>query len=179
MENHARRMAALLAIALLALAPPAFARNPRVGQPAPDFSLTLFNGQTVNLAELRGEVIVINFWATWCVPCRVELPTLDAYYNVQKRHGLRVFAVATEGSVSERKLREFFGSLTLEPVHRIKGPYRPLTGVPTNFVIDRVGVVRYAAAGALNLDKLNTLLVPLLKEPRPATAAPRNASTAP
>jgi peroxiredoxin len=157
-----------IALALLLLSPAAQARNPRVGQPAPDFTLTLVNGQKVTLADLRGEVVVINFWATWCVPCRQELPTLDAYYLLQKRFGLRVFAATTEDSVSERQLRPFFSRLTIDAVHRVSGPYRPLGGVPTNFVIDRAGVVRYAAAGAFNLDKLNEILVPLLREPRPA-----------
>ena len=161
---------AVLALLILAGAP-AEARQPRIGQPAPDVTLSLVNGQTVRLSELRGEVVLINFWATWCLPCRQELPTLDAYYAIQKRRGLRVFAATTEGSVPERLLRGLFGRLTIEPVRRVSGPYRPLGGVPTNFVIDRAGVVRYAAAGAFDLDKLNEVLVPLLREPRPTAPA--------
>lgn len=166
-----RKFSLGVTLALLISGAPAEAKQPRLGQPAPDVTLSLVNGQTVRLSELRGEVVVINFWATWCVPCRQELPTLDAYYAIQKRRGLRVFAATTEDSVPERFLRNLFGHLTIEPVRRVSGPYRPLGGVPTNFVIDRAGVVRYAAAGAFDLDKLNEVLVPLLREPRPIAPA--------
>jgi peroxiredoxin len=164
-----RWLAALL-LALTPLSAPALARSPKVGQPAPDFQLILVNGTKVSLADLRGQVVVLNFWATWCVPCRKELPTLDAYYAVQKPFGMRVFSATTEDLVPERLLHALFDKLTIEPVHRLKGPYAPMSGVPTNFVIDRAGVVRYAAAGAWDLDALNRILVPLLRElPPPAT----------
>lgn len=52
-----------------------------VGRPAPDFEVTLIDGSKVTLASLRGQVVVLNFWATWCVPCRAELPLLDGYYR--------------------------------------------------------------------------------------------------
>jgi cytochrome c biogenesis protein CcmG/thiol:disulfide interchange protein DsbE len=161
----------LLLTALLFLAPPALAREPKVGQPAPDFTLTLVSGQQVTLAELRGQVVVINFWATWCGPCRQELPLLDSFYHLARKYGLRVFAVTTEDSVPEIQLHKLFDKLTIEPIHRIKGPYRENGKVPTNYVIDRAGVLRYAAAGAFNLDMLNELLVPLLQERTPPTAA--------
>ena len=166
-----RSLRVLLVLASLFLAAPALARAPIVGQPAPDFSLTLVNGQKVTLADLRGQVVVINFWATWCGPCRAELPLLDNYYKQTRKYGLRVFAVTTEDSVPEAALHKLFDVLTIEPVHRIKGPYSENGQVPTNFVIDRAGVVRYAAPGAFTLDALNEVLIPLLKEPAPAAVA--------
>lgn len=141
--------------------------RPVVGQPAPAFSLKLVDGTQVSLADLKGQVVVLNFWATWCVPCREELPTLDSYYSVQKQHGLRVFAITTEGSVPIYKLKGLFAAMAIPSAKGIKGPYGPLTGVPTNFVIDRAGVVRYAKSGAFDLDDLNRLLVPLLREKAP------------
>jgi len=157
-------------LALLALiATPGMARTPHVGEAAPDFTLTLIDGTRVNFADLRGEVIVLNFWATWCGPCRTELPLLDAYYELQKVHGLRVFAVEDqdEGSVPMSRLKTFLAKLSIPSARRIKGPYGPQGGLPTNFVIDRAGVIRYARAGAFDLDELNGLLVPLLREQRP------------
>lgn len=166
-----RALAAMLGVLLAAGG--AQAREPKIGQPAPDFELTLVNGTKVSLAELRGHVVVVNFWATWCGPCLKELPTLDAYYRVQKRFGLDVFAATTEDSVPERQLHKLFDMMAITPVHRVKGPYRPIHDqVPTNFVVDRQGIVRYAAAGAFDLDQLNAVLVPLLREPAPVAAAP-------
>ena len=168
--KYARVAGLVLGLWLVACGTAAAAHEPRVGERAPDFTLTLVNGQTVRLADLRGQVVVLNFWATWCGPCRQELPTLDAYYKAQKRFGLRIFAATTEDSVPERLLHKLFDAMTIEPVHRLSGPYHPLEGVPTNFVIDRSGVIRYAKADAFDLDTLNELLVPLLREPPPARA---------
>ena len=143
------------------------AKDPKVGIAAPKFELTLIDGSKVTSDELRGQVVVLNFWATWCVPCRQELPLLDGYYRAQKSHGLRVFAVATENSLAPYQLKPLFAALSLQSARRIKGPYADLHAVPTNFVIDRAGVVRYAKAGAFDLDEMNALIVPLLREPAP------------
>jgi thiol-disulfide isomerase/thioredoxin len=143
------------------------AKRPVVDQPAPDFDLYLVDGTKVSLHDLRGQVVVLNFWATWCVPCKKELPLLDAYYRVQQPKGLRVFAVTTEDSVSNRELKPVFAAMAIPPVRRVKGPYEIIQGVPTNYVIDRAGKVRYAKAGAFDLDELNAVLVPLLQEPPP------------
>jgi thiol-disulfide isomerase/thioredoxin len=164
--NGAGRSA--LAALVLALAAPALAKSPHVGQPAPDFTVKLMDGTRVSLADLKGQVVVLNFWATWCGPCKRELPLLDAYYRAQKSHGLRVFAITTEGSLPIFQLKGLFAAMAITPVKGIKGPYGDLNAVPTNYVIDRAGVVRYAKAAAFDLDDLNRELVPLLKEPAPS-----------
>ncbi|WP_018075408.1 TlpA family protein disulfide reductase [Novosphingobium nitrogenifigens] len=146
----------------------AIAAQVKVGQPAPNARLETWNGEKYDLASLRGKVVVINFWATWCVPCRKELPLLDGYYRQMKDHGLVVLAATTEDSVGERDLRKLFAFLAITSLHRLRGPYQPMEGVPTNYVIDRAGVVRYAKAGAFDLNALNTILIPLLREPAPA-----------
>ena len=161
----------MTAVALLWTAAPAAAGRIVVGQPAPDTELTLLDGSKVALSSLRGQVVLLNFWATWCVPCRVELPLLDQYYRRTEKHGLRVFAITTEGSVPAYRMKPLFAALAITPAKRVKGEYANVRAVPTNYIIDRAGIVRYAAASAFDLDDLNRLLIPLLKEAPPAGAA--------
>jgi len=159
----------LAIITSLALASPAIAATPKVGQIAPNAQIETVAHAKFDLDSLRGQVVVINFWATWCVPCRAELPLLDSYARVQKQYGLVVLAATTEDSVPEYQMKKLFAMMSITPVHRLKGPYAPLGAVPTNFIIDRAGMLRYAKAGAFTLDELNDILVPLLRETPPAT----------
>jgi len=158
------RACALLAMPL-ALVGAVPAGKLAVGGMAPDAELTLMDGSKVTLAQLRGQVVVLNFWATWCVPCRQELPLLDTYYRIQKKAGLHVYAVTTEDSLPLYRMKPLFAKLTIESARRMKGPYAPIgNAVPTSYIIDRAGRIRYAKAGALTLDVLNQQLVPLLNE---------------
>jgi peroxiredoxin len=158
-----RRAAAVAG--LMAIASPGLANGKvEVGKPAPDFSVETLDGAKVTLADLRGQVVVLNFWATWCGPCKKELPTLDGYYAVRQAAGLKVFAITTEDSLPLSRLKPLAKAMTIPMVRRMKGPFKVLGGVPTNYIIDRAGVVRYAKAGAFDLETLNELLVPLLNE---------------
>jgi cytochrome c biogenesis protein CcmG, thiol:disulfide interchange protein DsbE len=155
------------ALALMAIASPSpAAPGLKIGSPAPEAILSMLTGQPIKLTSLRGQVVVLNYWATWCIPCRVELPLLDRYYRIQSKNGLRVFAVTTEDSLPAKMLKPLFGALAITPVRKIRGPY-DYSAVPTNIVIDRAGIVRYAKAGGFDLQSMNEILVPLLNEPAP------------
>src|SRR5476649_1084842 len=96
---HRYRLALVLACltgAVPALAAPA---GPVVGKLAPDFHVTTFDGTMLSLSDFKGQVVVLNFWATWCEPCRTELPLLNSYFRLRKEAGLRVLAVTTEDSL--------------------------------------------------------------------------------
>jgi cytochrome c biogenesis protein CcmG/thiol:disulfide interchange protein DsbE len=161
-------------VALALIASSASAASLKVGKPAPDALLVLANGQRVHLSDLRGQVVVLNYWATWCVPCRTELPLLNSYFAAASKRGypLKIFAVATEDSVPKYQLKHLFEVLSISPTDRIKGPFGDVDALPTNYVIDKAGVLRYAHAGAFDLDDLNAVLGPLLAEPAPSAQPP-------
>ena len=170
---------ALMALGVLLGGGPAQAMGPpKVDDVAPDFHATLFDGRKVSLADYRGQVLIINFWATWCGPCRRELPLINAYYKLMQPHGLAVLAATSEDRVSDYQLKPLQGALAFPLAHSVHGPYRDLDALPTNYVIDRAGVVRYARAAAFSLDALNAVLVPLLNAPPPALS-PSAAAAAP
>lgn len=163
----------IVAVVLAAAAPLAASASPiKVGQPAPPFSLTTYDGQHVTLDQLKGQVVILNFWATWCGPCRKELPLLDSYQRLGAKYGLRTFAVATEDSVPPYQLKPLQTALAIPLVRRMHGPYADVGALPTNFIIDRSGIVRYAQAGAFELNDLNAVVIPLLNEHPPSAAAP-------
>jgi thiol-disulfide isomerase/thioredoxin len=170
MDIERRRILTLgAALALTPLSARARVR-PVVGQTAPEFHAVTFQGQKVALADFKDDVLVLNFWATWCGPCRTELPLLDAYYRAQQRFGLKVLAVTLEEQVPIQALAPLASKVSFAMARRFSGPYGGDGSVPWNYVVDRAGVLRYAEAGAFTLEALNDLLVPLLKEPPPGEA---------
>jgi thiol-disulfide isomerase/thioredoxin len=140
----------------------------KVGAQAKSFMVRTFDNKRFLLADLRGEVILLNFWATWCAPCRVELPLLDAYARRHLQDGLRIFAV-NDHRVPDRYLEKLAQLLSFPLVTKIQGSgYAPIDNAyPSNFLIDRAGVLRYADAGAFTAAALEDQVTPLLKEPRP------------
>jgi thiol-disulfide isomerase/thioredoxin len=137
-----------------------------VGKPAPKFTLTTFAKEKVTLDTIRGNVVVINHWATWCVPCRAEMPMLDAFQRKYRDDGLRIYAVTTEDSVPPYQLKKLSGLLSFPLSNKLRSSTLvPIGGaVPTSYVIDRKGVVRYAKAGAFDAQSFAELILPLLAE---------------
>lgn len=88
---------------------------------------------------------------------------LDAYYRIQRQYGLEVVAVTTEDSVPLYRLKPLAAMVSFMMARRFRGDYGEVSAVPMNFVIDRSGILRYAKAGAFDLDSLNETLVPLLQ----------------
>ncbi|MFN9089565.1 MAG: TlpA disulfide reductase family protein, partial [Gemmatimonadaceae bacterium] len=115
-----------------------------------------------------------NIWATWCIPCRTEMPSMEALYKQLGPKGLRIVAVSVDNAGEEQKIRDFVKEydLTFEVLHdaagTIQGLYRT-TGVPETFVFDRQGVIRKKWIGAddWNSDGNRRLLEQLLAQPAP------------
>lgn len=129
----------------------------RVGSPAPEITATLLeNGQSgkqVNLSTLRGHPTVLNFWATWCVPCRAEFPVLDAAYRKHKdTDQLQVIALQVQGDQGSDKAQEFIGEMgTSFPIwltldSGAEDAYH-VQAIPTTVFIDRNGVIQDIIVG--------------------------------
>ena len=147
-----------------------------VGAEAPDFSArTLDDSARVKtLADYEGEVVLLNVWATWCGPCRVEMPSMQALHRALGPHGLRIVAVSVDKPGSEETIRAFgrdYG-LTFELLHDASGAIEKqyqTTGVPETFVIGRDGRIRKKVIGATNWNSTanRTVLAQLLGVPVP------------
>jgi thiol-disulfide isomerase/thioredoxin len=145
----------------------ASAAGAAVDPPAPDFNLPARGGSTIDLAQYKGQVVMINFWASWCVPCRQEMPLLDSIYKKYKPLGFTLLSVNVE---PEQKDAESFLKQTpvtfpvvFDAKSKVSGLYN-VQGMPTTVFIDRKGKVRLMhvsyKAGDENLymDQIRSLL---------------------
>ena len=125
--------------------------------PAPPMTLEDIDGRVHRLADSRGKVIVVNFWATWCPPCVAEMPALQRMYDALVDEGIRVLAVNAGESAEDIRsfVRDFEPALTFPLLRDPKGDtferWRVL-GLPHTFIVDRSGRLAYTAAGARQMD---------------------------
>jgi thiol-disulfide isomerase/thioredoxin len=139
------------------------------GAPAPALDGTLFDGNRFSLADHAGKVVVLNFWASWCAPCREEMPALDAYYRRHRSEGLEVIAISMDSPKDEAKARELMRAFSFPAAFareaNIKG-YGRISLLPLTFVIDRHGVLRRggrAGDSPLDMATLEKTVTPLLR----------------
>lgn len=124
--------------------------GPDLGR-SPEFAFVSLEGDTIRSADLRGEVVVLNFWATWCLPCRLEMPSLQSLHEDLGTRGVRVLGLSTDVG-SEGPIRAFLDERSVSyPVGRASNRERRafggIRGIPTTFIIDRSGVVRHRVVG--------------------------------
>ena len=124
----------------------------RAGQPAPDFALKDLDGGTVRLADFRGHPLLLNVWATWCVPCRQEMPAIQRAYDREHGRGFDVLAVNMMESPSA--IRDFMTTFKVTlPAAIDDGSFSRIYGVavlPTSFFVDAQGVVDHVQVGEMN-----------------------------
>jgi len=132
------------------LVPSGLSVGAQEGDLAPDFLLERLDGGELRLSDLRGQPVVVNFWATWCVPCRKEMPQLVRAYDRYKDEGLVIVGVnLQEGKDTARPFAEDFGMdfpIGIDVDGEVGDTYR-LLGLPTTFFIDREGVIRSVFTG--------------------------------
>ncbi len=148
-------LAALLLSGCAALSAEAL---PIEGGRAPEFTLQNLDGETVSLSDLRGEVVLVNFWATWCGPCVEEMPTIEARYQ---QGGFEVLAVDfDEPADLVASFMEEIGvdlPVLLDPHGLVQRRYQ-VRGYPTSFFIDEQGIIRILQIGPMNAAQLDAHL---------------------
>ncbi len=126
--------------------------SPRAGFLAPDFTLETTTGEQITLSDLRGQVVIINLWATWCPPCRAEMPAIEAIYQANKAAGLEVLAVNVTYQDDPAAAAQFardFGltfPILLDMDGAVSNRYR-LQALPTTFFVDRQGIISEVIPG--------------------------------
>jgi cytochrome c biogenesis protein CcmG/thiol:disulfide interchange protein DsbE len=144
----------------------AFARA-TIGEPAPPLIVQELDGQTFDLAALRGKVVIVNFWATWCPSCREEMPALNAFYQHYHAQGLEMIGVSADRHHDRDDVIKAMQSVSypLAMLEDAKDNGFNASALPTTFLIDSAGVVRAKLTPdrvSINEKSLDDLVLPLL-----------------
>ncbi len=134
---------------------------------APELILADLGGAPVSLADYQGQVVLVNNWATWCPPCRAEMPELEAYYLAHKAEAFTLIGVSAGDTAAqvESFVQQYGVSFPMwldlegEALRAFQN-----NSLPSSYVIDRTGTVRLAWTGAISLEMLEAYVTPLLKE---------------
>jgi peroxiredoxin len=135
------------------------------GEPAPAFTLTSLEGSKVSLSDFRGKVVILDFWATWCPPCKREIPDFIVLQTKYGAQGLQILGVAV--SDEESAVRKFVKDVGMNyPVvlgtPAVSSQYGGVESIPTTFVIDRDGKIRETFVGYRSVDTFEAVIGPLL-----------------
>jgi peroxiredoxin len=167
---------ALLVLGLLLSTAPS---ELKTGTKAKNFTVSSMTGEETSLAQLRGKVVLINFWATWCVPCREELPRLSAMQEKLRQRGLIVLAISVDNE--RENVADFLqqNEIRLQPFwdrdKRISKLYDP-QAMPSSYVIDRNGTLRFIHHGysPSEIKQIEAEINQLLKQPLPVDISSKN-----
>ncbi|HEX9385018.1 MAG TPA: redoxin domain-containing protein [Anaerolineales bacterium] len=140
----------------------------KVNYVAPELTLTDIQGASHSLADYRGQVVLVNLWATWCPPCKEEMPALESFYNKHKEQGFVVVAV-NDGDPTKDVLQfvkdyKLTFPVWLDPTYIATEQAFKSLNLPTSFVIDRNGVVQLQWVGGISRKMLDQYVIPLITE---------------
>jgi thiol-disulfide isomerase/thioredoxin len=150
-----------------------------VGLPVPNYGAQTLAGEAVQLSDLRGKVVLLNGWATWCIPCQREVPALEKLYVARRAEGLEIVGVNVDVGGSDDRVRLFMGTYGMSyPVWRdpndiFSGVFRAY-GLPATYLIGRDGILRWHQVGEVNPEapSFRTALNAALAESAPSTKSP-------
>jgi len=178
-------MRALVLTLLCCLAPMALAKGPQVGTPAPGVTATTIDGGRFDLSAYTGKVVLVHFWATWCGPCRMEMPALDAFYRAHRDEGLVVVTISLDDPGDLDKVKSAMQGMSypaaLLSATEAQG-YGRIWRVPLTFAIDRRGVLRrdgFKSKEMVDAAMLEREVLPLLREPYDDAQAARHGQPVP
>ena len=139
-----------------------------VDYPAPELTLTDIHGVERSLADYQGQVVLINLWATWCEPCKEEMPALQAFHDKHSSEGLTVIAINDGDPAADVvqfvKDLELTFPVWLDPTYIATEKAFKTMGLPSSFVIDRSGMVRLYWIGAIDATNLKLSVIPIIQE---------------
>lgn len=140
----------------------------KVEFPAPELTLSDTQGISRSLADYRGQVVLVNLWATWCPPCKKEMPTLQAFYNKYQAAGFVIIAI-NDGDPRADVLQfvkdyELTFPVWLDPTYIATEKAFDTRNLPTSFVIDRSGTIQLMWVGEISSNVLDTHVTPLIME---------------
>jgi len=128
-----------------------------IGNTAPDFQLTTLDGEEVSLSDYRGKNVMLNFWATWCPPCRAEMPDMEQFYQDTDIEILAVNLTETEATLDQvhqfKDEYELTFSILLDETVEVANLYA-IQPVPTSFIIDSEGIIQFKTFGPLTYDQM-------------------------
>jgi thiol-disulfide isomerase/thioredoxin len=169
MKNRRNVRALLAACFVLAAgslyAGPVQAKGPAIGQPAPQIVRPALDGHPVDLSALRGKVVLLNFWATWCAPCQAEMPVFSGWQRKYAAQGLQVVGISMDDDPAP--VRRLVARLKLNyPVamgdEKMGARYGGVLGLPLTFLVGKDGKIRARFQGETAPEKILTALRPLL-----------------
>ena len=125
-----------------------------IGEPAPRYAATTLAGDSASTSGLAGKVVLLNVWATWCAPCRAEIPYLQSLYEQHRAEGLEIVGVSVDARGQESAIADFAKEFRMsypiwrDPDERVQSLYMAL-GVPSSYLIDRAGILRWRRLGTI------------------------------
>jgi len=140
----------------------------KVDYPAPKLTLTDIPGTPASLTDFRGQVILVNLWATWCPPCKEEMPALEMFYGKHKKDGFTIVAIndgdPTPDVLQFVKEYDLSFPVWLDPTYIATEQAFKTLNLPSSFVIDREGVIVLSWVGGINMKNLERYITPIIEE---------------